>query len=164
MAKIIVTLFICFLSYLAPAQTIKIFVVDSISKAQIIGCTVYLTQTDQSFTSNENGFVSFESFSKGFTPVKASALGYSSFFGEVNLDSSITIICLKPKHLDLHEVSVSSGSAVLQNKNPYHVESRKLSDLNAITSVNLGEIIGKIPGVYSASLGNGISKIGRAHV
>ena len=75
MAKIIVTLFICFLSYLAPAQTIKIFVVDSISKAQIIGCTVYLTQTDQSFTSNENGLVSFESYSKGFTPVKASEIG-----------------------------------------------------------------------------------------
>ena len=61
-------------------------------------------------------------------------------------------------HLDLQEVTVSSGSTVTQNKNPFHIESRKINDLNQIPALNLGELIGRIPGVYSSSLGNGISK------
>jgi iron complex outermembrane receptor protein len=140
------------------AQTVEITVLDSMDSHPIADCSVYLFESDQSFITNTEGKVQFHPLSKGNVAVKLTASGYRVFYGEISFQKPFITLRLKANHLDMHEVTVSSGSTVLKNKNPFHVESRKLSELNAISSLNLGELMGKIPGVYSAALGNGISK------
>lgn len=147
-----------YLNLTANAQAIQVTVLDSTGKLPISGCTVYFPHSDQSYITDAAGRIQCTSCKSGLNPVKVVAAGYRIFYDELSFDAPNVTVYLLAKHLDLHEVTVSSGAMVLKNKNPFHVESRKLSDLNAISSVNLGELIGKIPGVYAAPLGNGISK------
>lgn len=155
-----VFLAICFviIAFGYSSQTMEITVLDSVSALPIPGCNVSFVQSDQIYTTDKNGRVSFIPLGKDLVSVKLTAPGYRIYYGDISLNTPRITLRLKANHLDLHEVSVSSGTTMLKNKNPFHIESRKLSDLNAISTVNLGEILGKIPGVYSASLGNGISK------
>jgi iron complex outermembrane receptor protein len=67
-------------------------------------------------------------------------------------------IFLAERHLDLEDITVSTGINVQKNKSPFLIETRKLSELNGIATLNMGEALAKIPGVYQSSIGNGISK------
>ncbi|NBO62336.1 MAG: hypothetical protein EBU82_15535 [Flavobacteriia bacterium] len=140
------------------AQTVVITVLDSLDNRPVVDCNVHMLETDQSFTTNVEGKIQFIPLTIGNVSVKLTAAGYRTFHQTISLQNSSIILRMTANHLDMHEVTVSSGSTVLKQKNPFHVESRKLSDLNAISTLNLGDLIGKIPGVYAASLGNGISK------
>lgn len=140
------------------SQVVEITVLDSLDNHPVVDCNVHMLETDQSFTTNKEGKIQFIPLTTDKVTIKLTALGYRVFHKEVSLRIPFITVKLQANHLDMHEVTVSSGSNVLKNKNPFHVESRKLSDLNAISTLNLGELMGKIPGVYSASLGNGISK------
>jgi len=147
-----------FAPFLLTAQTVEISVLDSMDNHPVANCTVHFIDSDQSFITNKEGKIQFTPLTTGNVSVKLTAVGYRVFHGDISFRTPFITLRLKANHLDMHEVTVSSGATVLKNKNPFHVETRKLSDLNAISSINLGELMGKIPGVYSASLGNGISK------
>ena len=95
--------------------------------------------------------IEFESKVLAFTQ-SAQALGRQYLVG------SKMEIYLAERHLDLEEITVSTGINVQKNKSPFLIETRKLSDLNGITTINMGEALAKIPGVYQSSFGNGISK------
>jgi len=140
------------------SQLVEITVLDSLDNRPVVDCNVHMLETDQSFTTNKEGKIQFIPLTTGRVSVKLTAVGYRVFHGDISFRTPFITLRLKANHLDMHEVTVSSGSTVLKQKNPFHVESRKLSDLNAISTLNLGELMGKIPGVYAASLGNGISK------
>jgi iron complex outermembrane receptor protein len=140
------------------SQLVEITVLDSLDNRPVVDCNVHMLETDQSFTTNKEGKIQFVPLATDKVTIKLTALGYRVLHKEVSLRIPFITLKLQANHLDMHEVTVSSGSTVLKQKNPFHVESRKLSDLNAISTLNLGELMGKIPGVYAASLGNGISK------
>jgi iron complex outermembrane receptor protein len=61
-------------------------------------------------------------------------------------------------HMTTEEVTVSGQQTTLRNKNTVPIEVRNLKDLQLSGGMNVTELLTKIPGVYSSSLGNGISK------
>jgi iron complex outermembrane receptor protein len=155
--KSIFLIFLCLASSSFFSQGVEITLLDSKSKDPIANAQVFVIETDQSFKSSEFGKLTIPNSILDLYQVKISANGYRSFLQKIPKEFPI-VLYLEPIHLDLQEVTISSGSSVSQNKNPFHIETRKISDLNQIPAINLGELIGRIPGVYQSSLGNGISK------
>ena len=155
--KFVLTIFLGLVATFSFAQGVEITLLDSKSKEPIQQALLFIVETDQSFKTNDLGkIVVAENDLKSYQ-IRISAPGYKSFLQKIS-PTPLLVLFLDPINLDLQEVTVSSGSTVTQNKNPFHIESRKISDLNQIPALNLGELVGRIPGVYSSALGNGISK------
>lgn len=129
------------------------------TKQVLVKAYVQIVETGESSYTDEKGYFSFKGNFPQMIQLRVSALGFENKIVQVSVQDQTAIeINLTERHLDFEEITVSSGIAVQQNKNPFHIETRKLSDLNGIASVNIGEALTKIPGVYQSSLGNGISK------
>jgi iron complex outermembrane receptor protein len=120
---------------------------------------VQVIETGESSFTNVEGIFSFSGNFPEVVQLRVSVFGFESIVQTISTSSESKIsVLLEERHLDFEEITVSSGITIQQNKNPFHIETRKLSDLNGIASVNIGEALAKIPGVYQSSLGNGISK------
>jgi iron complex outermembrane receptor protein len=120
---------------------------------------IQIIETGDRTYSNLKGEFIFEGNFPENIQLKVGAVGFQTEILNFSFSNSNAIeIKLTEKHVDLEEITVSTGANVMQNKSPFHVETRKLSDLNGVATMNLGEAIAKIPGVYQSSLGNGISK------
>lgn len=105
------------------------------------------------------GEFSFSSEFKQVVKIKISAIGYETFLGTVNPTENQTIVTLNKSHIDIEEVVVVSNyKGLLQKNNVTHIEVRKIAELKSIPTINLGEALATIPGVYQTSTGNGISK------
>ncbi|MFN4952408.1 MAG: TonB-dependent receptor plug domain-containing protein, partial [Flavobacteriales bacterium] len=139
-------------------QQLTVEVFDSIRNVPLPNATVYCVEFDQTMLTNSNGKSVITINTRGCLNIKVIMLGYRSAFFTVCEGQSNLKIYLLPVHLDMHEVTVSSGALVQSNKNPFHIESQKMSSLGVISNLTLGEALAKIPGVYNAALGNGISK------
>jgi iron complex outermembrane receptor protein len=61
-------------------------------------------------------------------------------------------------HMTTEEVTVSAQQVSLRSKNTVPMEVRSLNDLQLSGGMHISELLTKIPGVYSSSLGNGIAK------
>jgi iron complex outermembrane receptor protein len=105
------------------------------------------------------GEFSFTTEFKQTVKIKISAVGYETFLGTVNPTENQTIVTLNKSHIDIEEVVVVSNyKGLLQKNNVTHIEVRKIAELKSIPTINLGEALATIPGVYQTSTGNGISK------
>lgn len=158
MNRLFLILFILYQSSFVVAQKIGGIVFDAIDSSPVPFVSVYLVETDESTMTDsagrfELGAPELKSFHLRFV-----ALGYETASILSPSDSSGLLIRLLPKHLDLHEVTVSGALSQAQFENPFHIESRKIDDLTEIAAMNIGEAIARIPGVYQSSLGNGIAK------
>ena len=149
---------ICSLGTKSWSQSIHLKILDSLSKQPIVNADIYILELDQQWKSDEKGDCWVNKYNDIALSVKINAHGYQGQFLTLSPYQSIITISLSPVHIDLHEVTVSSGTALQMNKNPYHIETQKLTTLNAITSLSIGEAMTKISGVYNASSGNGIAK------
>ncbi|MFM7566894.1 MAG: TonB-dependent receptor [Flavobacteriales bacterium] len=153
--------FVCFcflvISLGASAQSLKIYLQDSLTKEPIKNATVFILETDQWFSQANQDVLEIPSVALNKVTLKCYAPGYKSRLIETTLNAPINI-SLSPVHLDVHEITIATGTLSQRNKNPFHVEVRKLGELNVVPALNLGELLGRIPGVFSASLGNGIAK------
>lgn len=89
--------------------------------------------------------------------VKISAFGYETVISAFETTKPV-IIKLKENHLEIDEIVVSTPGSNQQRSNVTHVELRSLEEINAVPGTNLGEVISRIPGVYNASTGTGVSK------
>jgi iron complex outermembrane receptor protein len=146
--------------FLYGQQVIKGEVFTDLEKrTPISNVLIYLLETEQNTISDEQGRFEFLGKFPNQVQLRVVKNGFETKVLRVDLSESNKLqITLLEKHIELEEITISSGIAVQQQKNPFHIETRKLSDLSGIANVNLGEAIAKIPGVYQASLGNGISK------
>ncbi len=140
------------------AQQLSGVVYDADSSEGLAFVSVYLVETDKGTLTDSMGHFSFHAPELKSFHIRFVALGYETTTVLYAADSAILTVRLLPKHLDLHEVTVSGALAQAQSENPFHIESRKLDDLTAIAAMNMGEAIARIPGVYQSSLGNGIAK------
>jgi iron complex outermembrane receptor protein len=120
--------------------------------------SVYLVETDESTLTDSSGLFSLKAPELKSFHIRFVAMGYESTTLLCAGDSPVITARLIPKHLDLHEVTVSGALSQAQSENPFHIESRKIDDLTAVAAMNMGEAIARIPGVYQSSLGNGIAK------
>ncbi len=154
--------FLCFVLFLISAlcqgQSLTVQVLDSIRNVPLAEATVYCVEYDQTILTNANGQSVFPLNENSNLTFKVFALGYRSAFFTVLQGQNFVQVRALPVHLDMHEVTVSSGALIKSNKNPFHIESQKMSALGMISNLTLGEALAKIPGVYNAALGNGISK------
>ncbi len=152
---------IVFILFVIPANgqfKLSGYVQDSTTNNGIKEAQITLLERDQVVYTDERGKFEFSSNSHGQVTIKIIAIGYESYLKQINFTDSITIFRLQAQHLDLQEVTVSGVTIQQRNQNIFHIETRKVSALNAIPTIGMGELIAKIPGVYQASLGMGISK------
>jgi iron complex outermembrane receptor protein len=140
------------------SQQLRGAVYDAESSVTLPFVSVYLVETDESTLTDSMGSFSLKAPQLKSFHVRFTALGYETTTLLCAADSPIITARLLPKHLDLHEVTVSGAISQAQSENPFHIESRKIDDLTAISAMNMGEAIARIPGVYQSSLGNGIAK------
>jgi iron complex outermembrane receptor protein len=139
-------------------QQVTGIVYDAESSEVIPFVSVYLVETDEStITDGAGKFLLTAPTLKSFH-LRFMALGYETTTFLATADGQDALVRLLPRHLDLHEVTVSGALSQAQAENPFHIESRKIDDLTAIAAINMGEAIARIPGVYQSSLGNGIAK------
>jgi iron complex outermembrane receptor protein len=155
-ALVVTVLILAFNSLSAQQLTVQVF--DSIRNEPLSDATVYCVEYDQTVLTNAEGKSVYTINKKACLDIKVMKLGYRSAFFTLCEGQSMVKIYLLPVHLDMHEVTVSSGALIQSNKNPFHIESQKMSSLGVISNLTLGEALAKIPGVYNAALGNGISK------
>lgn len=140
------------------AQQLSGVVYDAENSEGLAFVSVYLVETDKSALTDSMGYFSFYAPELKSFHIRFVALGYETTTVLYAADSAILTVRMLPKHLDLHEVTVSGAMTQAQSENPFHIESRKMDDLTAIAAMNMGEAIARIPGVYQSSTGNGIAK------
>lgn len=136
------------------------YVVDNESNEPISFVNLFLSNIGTGTVTDENGKFVFNSEIPNGSILKISAVGYSEMIIEIDekTKKNDLEIRLTPKHYHLHEVVISVGTGVLQDYSITSVASKPLSELNIISSSNLGEAIANLEGVYNASSGKGIYK------
>lgn len=141
------------------AQGLTGKIIDSETKKVIAGATVTLIDLGSSTETNENGDFQFEAEFPSQIRILVEKEGYTSYSASLNLPySDILKVELKASHVELDEVVIVASRGTLQRETVTHIEVKKIEELNTVKSTNLGEALSKIPGVYAASTGNGISK------
>jgi len=156
MKKLFFTFFIS-LNALIFSQKIEGRVLSEATSKGVSEAVFYIIESDQRTISDSLGKFTLVKPKLESYSVKISAKGYQNKFITITNQKEF-IFYLTPQHVDLQEITISGSSTQIQNQNPFHIETRKLSELTNIYAINMGEIISKIPGVYQASLGNGIAK------
>jgi len=140
------------------AQQIKGTIADKETKEPIPYAAVFVVEQELSVLADSNGVVQLNLTGFKQIRLKIAASGYQVALIDIDTSQPDWYVELQSKHVDLQEITVTGTSTQLQNQNPFHVETRKLSELTKIPVVNMGEAIARIPGVYQSSLGNGIAK------
>ncbi len=140
------------------AQSFSGVVTSSSTNQPIPGVTISILDVNAQLISDSLGRFSFSNNLPSRFNVQFSATGYETSVLYLESNSTIQQIKLTEKHVALDEVTISGPKGMLQKYNAIHIETRKLTDLNAIPTTNLGEALATIPGVYNSSTGIGISK------
>lgn len=156
--KASVLLFCLFTSFLGNSQIIKGQLLNKTTSQFIVGARLFIVETEQLCVSDSTGYFSFRQPPVLPFRIKIQANDYGSQLFTLDSMVSFLKIELDEKHIDMQEITVSGSTTQLQNQNPFHIETRKLSELTSLATMNMGEIISNIPGVYQSNLGNGISK------
>lgn len=143
----------------ALAQNLAGKIIDIETRQSIPGATVTLVDIGSSTVTDESGNFEFDGKLPETVQLLIQKKGYTTYSIAVSYPSTGNLIIeLAPSHVELDEVVIVSSRGTLQKETVTHIENRKLADLNTVKSTNLGEALSKIPGVYAASTGNGISK------
>lgn len=140
------------------SQQLKGIVTDVETQLSIPYSTIYIIDLEIATLTDSNGRFILTNSLPPFVKVKVSAIGYESAIFQVATNQEEHVFSLSEKHFEIDEVTISTTKGTMQKNNVVRVESRKLSDLNAIANSSLSEAIATIPGVYRSSTGPGISK------
>lgn len=133
-------------------------VIDANTKKTIPFASVYLIDYQIGTLSNEEGKFNFSHELPTEFNVRITAPNYESLIITLSSAEIGKTIELFEAHTELNEVTVSTPRSGLQYRNVTHVESRNIDELMKIPATNPGELLQRIPGVYNASTGNGVSK------
>ena len=140
------------------AQTMTGQVKDAETLKNIPFAKVYVLDLDAGTIADSSGRFVFTIPLPESIRLRVSSIGYESAIVKTNSSINDLVVYLYPKHLELDEIVVSGNQSALQKYNVIHVETKKLSELNAIPGTNLMQSLEQIPGVYATSTGSGISK------
>ncbi len=138
----------------------KVFgtVKDAVTNNAVSFANIMIIEIDLGVKSNVEGYFEIQGKLPEKFTLKISAPGYETTVLSKNLLNWDGKIVLSAKHIELDEITVSGPQSSLQKENAIRIETRKLSELNAISNLNLGESLAQIPGVYNTSTGNAIAK------
>ena len=140
------------------SQTVIGSVKDASSNVAVPFANILVVEIDLGVKSNNDGLFYIQGKLPDKFTIKISAAGYETVVLSRTLENWDGKILLNSKHIELDEITVSGPQSTLQKENAIHIETKKLSELNAISNLNMGEALAQIPGVYNASTGNAIAK------
>lgn len=149
--------FLAFSQVYSAAQSFSGKIYDKQTQSPIPHATVYLVDFEIGTLSDSNGYFSFTAPLPPQVKVRISYPLYESFHNTVPTGLN-AVFYLEESHIELDEIVISNAQGDLHRNNVNPVEVRKIDELKAIPSTNLGELLATIPGVYQSSTGNGISK------
>lgn len=132
-------------------------VIDAESKQVISQAHILWVNIGTISVSNEKGEFNIPANIPAPYIIKVSAMGYETQVLQLSTLSEISV-SLTPSHIDLHEISISASTGVLQKNNLTNLERKGIDELQHVQAISLGQALSQIPGVYSSSLGNGIAK------
>lgn len=133
-------------------------VIDTETKQPIPLASVYISDVQVGARTDSSGVFHFHISLPENVTLKVSAFGYESLVTAVNTKEGESIIELSENHLEIDEIVVSTPGSSEQRMNVTHVEVHSVEKLNEVATSNMGELLEKIPGVYNASSGTGVSK------
>jgi iron complex outermembrane receptor protein len=135
----------------------KGFLIDAQTKTPLAQVNLLWIDIGVAAASNDQGEFIIPNHLPSPAQLKISCVGYGTNIVLYRPDLQLTIE-LEPSHIQLHEMTVSAVTGVLQKNNISNVERRGMDELKHIQAVNIGQAMANIPGVYNSSTGNGISK------
>ena len=144
--------------FIGHSQFINGTVLDSESGLGIPFAKIYCIELQNGAKADSNGYWQLENTIDFQITLQISADEFDSKLLKFeNAQQNITI-SLKPSHVHLDEIIVSTSSSKLQRNTTSPVDSRKIADLNKIEQTTLIDALSNMAGVYNMSTGNGISK------
>ena len=150
---------ILFLSLLqSQAQSVSGKVLDKNTESAIPYAKIYCLETQNGVIADSTGSWQLDNMINNQMTLQISSANYGNEMIKVNATDNEIIVKLKPEHIHLDEVIISTSDSKLQRYSTFPVESRKIADLNKIEQTNIVEALTNIPGVYNLSTGNGIAK------
>ena len=150
---------ILFLSLIqSQAQSVSGKVLDKNTESAIPYAKIYCLETQNGVIADSTGNWQLDNMINNQMTLQISAADYGNEMIKVNATDNEIIVKLKPEHIHLDEVIISTSDSKLQRYSTFPVESRKIADLNKIEQTNIVEALTNIPGVYNLSTGNGIAK------
>ncbi len=155
----IILLIFCFLDLSVYAQTFKGKVINEEDYSPIPFATVYFVDLQTGVSCNENGAFEYNYQLPQTIKARFSAIGFQTktIYVKIPLEAELSI-ALKEAHINLHEVTVSTTTGILQKYTISNIETKSISELAINLPTTLGEAISNIPSVYQTSTGPGISK------
>ncbi|MBS1613441.1 MAG: TonB-dependent receptor [Bacteroidetes bacterium] len=161
MVKYICMLLCMALCYNSPAQTancnlsIKGRVIDDQGDADDV--TIAVAETQQGTLSNEAGRFVLTGLCAGTVTIQVSHIGCETQVIQLVLRGDTSLkIKLEHSDVNLHEVSVTE--AKIESHNTQSATELDAKTLTKLQGLSIGEMVEKIPGVYSLNTGATISK------
>jgi iron complex outermembrane receptor protein len=157
--RFLALIFIFFLCNSVQSQTFIGSARNQLTKEPVAGALITLYEIGISVETNLNGTFQLNSNLPSFINVMVEKEGYETGIYTIHLSQTDScILYLEPSHIETDEIQIVVSRGTLHKENIAPITAKKINELNAIKTTNLGEALAKIPGVYSASSGNGISK------
>ena len=161
MIRIILSILFTFFSAITFASFISLNgkVQDAESKEPIPYASVFFVDINTGTTTDSKGEFYFSEKLPKNTKLKISAIGYETIIVTLNdATKEVILIELSHAHMELNEVTISTTTGLLQQHSITNIESKSLTELNTVLSINIGEALANIPSVYNSGTGAGISK------
>lgn len=158
MKKYILTVVLCFVSFVAYSQsgTIKGFVYDKSNGEPILFANVLLENTTLGASTDDNGYFVINKVKQGNYTLKVQCLGFKDTIFNVNVaSSSINLkIELKPMAQQLEAVEVHGNKEAARIESQVSVKKITASDIYKIPSIggqaDIAQYIQVLPGVVSS--------------
>lgn len=156
MKQILVLLYLS-IGSVAFGQVFSGRVIDALTAQPIPQAGVYIVNLQVGTFTDSSGNFQFSMNLPRQIELRVKASLYEVELKSVTTTDTV-VISLKPSHIDLGDVVVSTPRGGLNEQNVFKVNRMELKELNLIQSSNLSEAMANINGVQVASLGAGISK------
>ncbi len=153
-------LFILFLSFFvfkASAQ-LEGKVINASTQESIPYANLYFTDLNTGVSADLDGNFYIDHNLPSPLNIKISAIGYKFKLLKIKDVSQSLIIELTPSHIDLKDVEIIERNNEIKDRVIANIETAEISDIDIGEKENLGAMISILPGVYNASIGNGIYK------
>ncbi|MFT5819065.1 MAG: iron complex outermembrane receptor protein [Crocinitomix sp.] len=150
---------ILFLSINTFGQTFTGTVLNSETKAPLVGAQIYFTDLKTGTETDKNGTFLIQNLTQKSLHIQITLDGYNIIEEFIDLEAKTAkTFYLEKGHFEFDEVIVSAPKTKLQGENIVNITHKKMADLQQTAPLTLAEAISTIPGVEQTTTGAGIGK------
>jgi iron complex outermembrane receptor protein len=137
--------------------TISGRITDSDTKEPLSFASVYVKETGEGTTANENGYYQIENVCKGIYIIECSHLGCHPYIDTIAVNENVILYFSLPHFAhQLEHITICEEKTVPDFSQPF--QQIKGKDLEILKGGTLGDVIKSIPGITNLSTGSSISK------